>query len=414
MDGDRKKVELLAPAGTPEKLEIAMHYGADAVYLAGKDFSLRNFSANFSRVEMMAARRLTREKSVGMYVAVNIYSRDNEAPAIADYLDFLKTVEPDALIVADPAIFVQARQRLPHTPLHVSTQANTTNTGTARFWRDLGASRVNAARELSLEEIRTMAADSGVEVEAFVHGAMCMAYSGRCQLSSYLTHRDSNRGMCSQPCRFRYTVMEQTRPGRHFPIAEDSRGAYIFNSRDLCMIEYLPELIQAGIRCLKIEGRMKSIHYLAGVTRVYRQALDACYRDPITYRIDPRWLEELSAISHRGYCSGFYFGDADQTAASLDNLVHPGYRFVAKVIGQTADGGARVLVKNKILSGNRLDVLSPAAWTRTDRIEKIEDAYGRQQALAQPGTTVTIYLQRQPRRLDLLRRPTDAAAREAP
>lgn len=414
MNANEKTVELLAPAGTPEKLEIAVHYGADAVYLAGKNFSLRNFSANFSRPEMQAARRLTRDKGVRLYVAVNIYSRDSESEAIADYLDFLRTVEPDALIVADPAIFMQARQRLPEVPLHVSTQANTTNTGTARFWKDLGATRVNAARELSLEEIRKMIVQSAIAVEAFVHGAMCMAYSGRCLLSSYLTQRDSNRGMCSQPCRFNYTVVEQTRPGQHFPIAEDPRGAYLFNSRDLCMIEHLPALIQAGIHCLKIEGRMKSIHYLAGVVKVYREAIDAWYRNPETYRVKERWLAELAAISHRGYCTGFYFEQTDQTAANLDNLVLPGYRFVAKVIGKSTGGGARVLVKNKILAGDTLDVLSPGVATRTDRIEKIVDEYGMQQSLAQPGTTATIHLKTQPERLDLLRHPTNPAVAETP
>ena len=211
MNANEKKIELLAPAGTPEKLEIAVHYGADAVYLAGRDFSLRNFSANFSLEEMKAARRLTREKKVRMYVAVNIYSRNSEAQAIADYLTSLEAIEPDALIVADPAIFMQARKLIPHIPLHVSTQANTTNTGTARFWRDLGAVRVNAARELTLAEIRQMTAESGIDVEAFVHGAMCIAYSGRCLLSGYMKKRESNRGMCCQPCRFHYTLMEQTR-----------------------------------------------------------------------------------------------------------------------------------------------------------------------------------------------------------
>jgi putative protease len=414
MNTNQQKVELLAPAGTPEKLEIAVHYGADAVYLAGKEFGLRRFAANFSHAEMITARRLTREKGVRMYVAVNVYSRDTEATAIANYLDFLGAVEPDALIVADPAIFVQARRRLPHIPLHVSTQANTTNSGTARFWRDQGAVRVNAARELSLEEVHQMAATSGIAVEVFVHGAMCMAYSGRCLLSSYLTRRDSNRGMCSQPCRFRYTLMEETRPGRYFPIAEDPRGAYIFNSRDLCMIEHLPEMIGAGIRALKIEGRMKSIHYLAGVTKVYREAVDSWYADPETYRVKARWLAELSAISHRGYCSGFYFGDPDQTTTNLDKPVRPGYRFVAKVTGLTTDGGARVLVKNKILRGDTVDVLSPGVATRVDQIEKIEDGSGMQQSVAQPGSTAVIHLSKPPRPLDLLRCPPDASTKGAP
>ena len=403
-DGKPKKVELLAPAGTPEKLEIAIHYGADAVYLAGKAFSLRNFSANFSIEEMQAARRLTREKGVRLYVAVNIYSRDSEAAAIANYLASLEAVEPDALIIADPAVFMQARKRLPHVPLHVSTQANTTNSGTARFWRDLGATRVNGARELTLEELRQMAGESGVEVEAFVHGAMCIAYSGRCLLSGYMKKRESNRGLCCQPCRFHYTVMEQTRPGQYFPIAEDPRGSYIFNSRDLCMIDHLPALIDAGICSFKIEGRMKSIHYLAGVVKVYREAIDAWYHDPDAYRVQDRWLAELSAISNRGYCTGFYFDDPDQTAANLDDMIHPGYRFVAKVIGQTPDGGTRVLVKNKLVSGDAVDILCPDGPTWKETIRRIVDQHGMVQPLAQPGSTAIIYLDHPAKPLDLIRR----------
>jgi putative protease len=404
MASKTNQVELLAPAGTPEKLEVAVHYGADAVYLAGRDFSLRNFSANFSLADMRAARRLTRENGVRMYVAVNIYSRNSEAQAIADYLASLEAIEPDALIIADPAIFMQARKRLPHVPIHVSTQANTTNTGTARFWRDLGATRVNGARELTLEELREMSAESGIEVEAFVHGAMCIAFSGRCLLSGYMKKRESNRGMCCQPCRFHYTLMEQTRPGQYFPIAEDPRGAYVFNSRDLCMIEHLPALIDAGICSLKIEGRMKSIHYLAGVVKVYREALDAWYRDPDAYRVQERWLAELSAISHRGYCTGFYFGDPDQTAANLDDVIHPGYTFVAKVLATAPGGGVRVLVKNKIVSGDAVDVLCPGGPTRQDTIQRIEDDHGITQSLAQPGSTVILYFSRRPAPLDLIRR----------
>lgn len=403
MPTDKRKVELLAPAGSPEKLEMAVHYGADAVYLAGRDFSLRNLSANFSKEEMLAARRMTREKGVRMYVAVNVFSRDSEMAAIDDYLKFLEVVDPDALIVADPAIFMQARRRLPHIPLHISTQANTTNSGAARFWRDLGAVRINAARELTLEEIRQIAAESGIAVEAFVHGAMCMAYSGRCLMSGFMAKRESNRGLCCQPCRFHYTVMEETRPGKYFPIAEDERGAYLFNSRDLCMVEHIPQMIGAGIRALKIEGRMKSIHYLAAVVKVYREAIDAWHRDRQDYRIQRHWLTELAAISNRGYCTGFYFGDPDQTAANTDNLTHPGFRFVAKVLQRLSDGGVRVLVKNKLFSGDVVDVLAPGAATRTDRINTIADDNGFNIPLAQPGTTATLYLGTAPERLDLLR-----------
>jgi putative protease len=241
-----------------------------------------------------------------------------------------------------------------------------------------------------------------------------MAYSGRCLLSSYLTRRDSNRGRCCQPCRFHYTVMEETRPGRHFPIAEDPRGAYIFNSRDLCMIEHLPAMIEAGIGSLKIEGRMKSIHYLAGVVKVYREALDSWYRDPQAYQVQPHWLSELTAISHRGYCTGFYFGDPDQTAANLEDPVHPGFLFVAQVNRRMPDGGNQVQVKNKLFSGDAVDVLSPGVPTRKDHIEKIVDEYGIEQPLAQPGATVTLYLNTPAQRLDLLRRPTDRAEAEAP
>ena len=406
MAPNRKKIELLAPAGTPEKLEIAIHYGADAVYLAGKAFSLRNFSANFSFEELAAARRLTREKQVKLYVAVNIYSRNSEAEAIGAYLSALADIDPDALIVADPAIFLQARSRVPQIPVHISTQANTTNVDTARFWKELGAARVNAARELTLQEIGEMAAQSGVEVEAFAHGAMCMAYSGRCLLSGYMKNRESNRGMCCQPCRFNYTVMEETRPGQYFPIAEDERGAYIFNSRDLCMIEHVPEMIQAGICALKIEGRMKTIHYLAGVVKVYREAIDAWAADPVGYHVKERWLSELAAISNRGYCTGFYFGDPMQTSTNLENNNHPGYLFAAKVIGPAANGGARVLVKNKIFSNSAVNVLSPEGPARSDRIERILDEDGREQPLAQPGTTVLLELGRPPKALDLIRIPT--------
>ena len=400
-----EKIELLAPAGTPEKLEMAIHYGADAVYLAGRDFSLRNFSANFSHPEMLSARRLTRKHGVRVYVAVNIYSRDSELAAIGDYLDRLAEVEPDALIVADPAIFMLARQRLPEVPLHISTQANITNSRTASFWAGLGATRVNAARELSLEEIKTMADAGGIDVEAFAHGAMCMAYSGRCLMSGFMAGRESNRGQCCQPCRFHYTVMEETRPGQYFPIAEDERGSYLFNSRDLCMIEHLPEMIGAGIKALKIEGRMKSIHYLAGVLKVYREAIDSWYHDPAGYRIQRHWLTELAAISHRGYCTGFYFGDPRQTDANLENLVHPGYRFVAKVVDHMPDGGARVLVKNRFFENDVVDVLSPQAPARPDRIKKIVDDTGAHRSPAQPGSTVVIYLDQPPRALDLIRCP---------
>ncbi|WP_172684280.1 peptidase U32 family protein, partial [Desulfosarcina cetonica] len=263
-----------------------------------------------------------------------------------------------------------------------------------------------------LAEIRTLAAAGGIAVEAFVHGAMCMAYSGRCLMSGFMARRESNRGLCCQPCRFNYAVVEETRPGQYFPIAEDERGSYIFNSRDLCMIEHLPEMIAAGIASFKIEGRMKSIHYLAGVVKIYREAIDAWYRDPEGYTVRPYWLSELAAISHRGYCTGFYFGDPRQTEANTANRIHPGYRFVAKVTGLTADGGAEVLVKNRIFENAAVDVLSPGVPTRPDRIRKIIDKHGARRSPAQPGSRVTLYLNTPPQRLDLIRCPMDESGRK--
>ncbi|MDL2330170.1 U32 family peptidase [Desulfosarcina sp. OttesenSCG-928-A07] len=405
MRSSASRVELLAPAGTPEKLEIAVHYGADAVYLAGQNFSLRNFSANFSEPELYAARTFTQDHGVRMYVAVNIYSRDRETHAIRCYLDVLGKVNPDALIVADPAVFMLARKHLPHISLHISTQANTTNTGTARFWKNLGASRVNTARELNLTEIREMAKHSGIEIEAFAHGAMCMAYSGRCLMSGYMAGRESNRGECCQPCRFHYTVMEETRPGQYFPVFEDDRGSYIFNSRDLCMIHHIPEMVDAGIASLKIEGRMKSIHYLASVVKVYREAIDAWYESPETYTVRPEWDEELTAVSHRGYGTGFYFENACETMMNTVNRVHPGYRFVAQVLSPTPDGGNRILVKNRMLENETVNVLSPGGPTRLDRIKQIVDENGVRQSVAQPGSRVVLYLDTPAKRLDLIRCP---------
>lgn len=410
MNHDSSRVELLAPAGTPEKLEIAVHYGADAVYLAGQQFSLRNFSANFSKSDLIAARTFTQQHGVRMYVAMNIYSRDSEAQAISRYLEFLGTVNPDALIVADPAIFMQARDILPSVPLHISTQANTTTTGAARFWKHLGASRINAARELSLSEIRQMAENSGIEVEAFVHGAMCMAYSGRCLMSGYMAGRESNRGECCQPCRFNYTVVEETRPGQYFPVFEDDRGSYLFNSRDLCMIGHLPEMISAGVAALKIEGRMKSVHYLAAVVKVYREAIDAWYASPETYQARPEWTQELAAVSHRGYCTGFYVGNPHETMMNPANLIHPGYRFVAQGLSRLPDGGTRVRVKNRIFEAEAVNVLSPGRPAWPDRIETIRDENGVRLSVAQPGREVILYLNTPANRLDLIRCPLPASA----
>jgi len=388
-----RKVELLAPAGNFEKLEIAIHYGADAVYLAGKNFSLRNFSGNFSTEELRNAMALAHEHGIRVYVACNIYARNHEQDAIAEYLRTLGEISPDALIVADPGILAEAREILPDIPLHLSTQANTTNYKTALFWQKLGVRRINTARELSLTEIREISQRTDMETEAFVHGAMCISYSGRCLLSSFMAQRDSNRGMCCHPCRFRYTVMEAQRPGEYYPIAEDGRGAYIFNSRDLCMIEHIPEMIASGITSLKIEGRMKGINYLASVVRTYREAIDAYYENPETYSVRKEWAEELGKISNRGYCTGFYFGDTEQVRPDYSGCHSPaGHNFLGKVLGTDKENRVVINVRNKILKGDSVEIIGIKGPATADTIHEIWDEKGCPLPLAQPNSTVSILL----------------------
>lgn len=399
-----KKIELLAPAGNFEKLEIAVKYGADAVYLAGKNFSLRNFSGNFSMDELEKALCLARSKQVKVYVACNIYARNDEILKIEDYLFKLANLSPDAVIIADPGIFQIARRILGHVPIHISTQANTTNYQTALFWHSLGASRINAARELSLTEIEKIAGAGALEVEAFVHGAMCISYSGRCLLSSFMAKRDSNRGMCCHPCRFNYAVMEAFRPGQYYPLAEDQRGTYIFNSKDLCMIEHLPAMIQSGLTSLKIEGRMKGIHYLASVLNVYRMAIDAYYHDPSGYKVNPAWIKELGQISHRGYCTGFYFNDPDQITADFDKNQNSGNLFLGKILEPTQNQQVLCQVRNKIFKDDLVEILTPGQAAKQDRIKQIYNLDNEPLAFAQPGSLVKIIFDNLCKPDDLIRK----------
>ncbi len=398
-----KKVELLAPAGNFEKLEVALHYGADAVYLAGKDFSLRNFSGNFSLEEMKAAIDLSHEKKAKVYVALNIFARAADLNPMSEYLEALKALEPDGLIMADPAVISLARRIAPNIPIHLSTQANTTNAESVRFWQNHDVRRINAARELSLEEIRLLADNDQVEIEAFVHGAMCISYSGRCLLSNYMAGRPSNQGMCCQPCRFNYTVMEETRPGQHFPIAEDKRGTYIFNSRDLCMVEHLPIMIDAGICTLKIEGRMKGIHYVATAVNVYREAIDAYYANPERFEVLPHWQQELNKITSRGYSTGFYMGTPSRDSQNYAPPQPPTYALAAKVLSTAGRNRAHIEVRNQIRLHAPVEIIKPRGPALVDKINSIMDIEGRQIDVAQPGSRVTVGLSSNCERYDLLR-----------
>ncbi len=408
MTKNKIKTELLAPVGNFEKLEIAVNYGADAVYLSTKEFSLRNFSGNFTLPELKEALAFARQHQVKVYVACNIYARNTEIKAVSSYLSALKELAPDGLIVSDPGIIMMAVKTVPEIPLHLSTQANTTNIQTVKFWEDIGIKRVNVARELPLDEIREISDSTTAEIEAFVHGAMCISYSGRCLLSSFLTKRDSNRGMCSHPCRWQYAVVEELRPGEYMPVCQDDRGTYIFNSKDLCMIEHIPEMIAAGIRALKIEGRMKTINYLASTVKVYREALDAYYADPASYTVEKQWIEELASVSHRGYCTGFYFNDPDEIAANMDNIKPlQGHMFIGKVLAQAGPSKVTIHVRNKIFQHDTIEVLSKRGPLSMDTILEIEDQDGNIIPFAQPGSIVSIRVKKHYDTHDLIRRAGD-------
>lgn len=399
------KIELLAPAGNLEKLEIAVHYGADAVYLAGKDYSLRNFSENFTLEELKKAVLFAHRSGVKVYVACNIFSRNSEQEAISDYLKSLAGVSPDAVIIADPGILMEARRVIPGIPVHLSTQANTTNYQSVLFWKSQGVSRINAARELSLKEIGAMASSTQVEIEAFVHGAMCISYSGRCLLSNFMENRDSNRGECCQPCRFRYSVVEETRPGKYMPVIEDQRGTYIFNSKDLCMIRHIPEMINAGIVSLKIEGRMKGINYVASAVKIYREAVDFYYESPAAYMVKDEWIEELSNISNRGYSTGFYFGNMEETIPNYPDIKPAtGRTFIGKVTGAENGNVAVLVVRNRFFVNDPVDILRKKGPARKDTIKRILDIDGNEVRAARSGSTVKVLLENECSENDLLRK----------
>ena len=303
-----KKPELLAPAGNMEKLKMALLYGADAVYLGGKAFGLRAFGGNFTNEELQEAVDFAHKLGKKIYVTVNIFPHNSDIAKLPAYLTFLNEIKVDAILVADLGVFTLAKEYAPDVELHISTQANNTNWAAVNAWAELGASRVVLAREMSLEEIKEIREKCSVELEMFVHGAMCISYSGRCLMSNYLTGRDANRGSCAQPCRWTYALVEEKRPGQYFPVLEDERGTYIFNSKDMCLLPYLPDVIASGVDSLKIEGRMKSVHYAASVVKAYREAIDNYFAAPEQFEVKKEWVEELDKVSHRAYTTGFYYG----------------------------------------------------------------------------------------------------------
>lgn len=369
--------ELLAPAGNLEKLKMALLYGADAVYMGGKAFSLRAFGDNFDETELEQGIAFAHKLNKKAYVTINIFPHNDDLSALPAYIHYLAEIGADAIIVSDLGVFRIARQVAPALPVHISTQANTTNWSTVQFWQELGAARVVLARELSWADIKLIRQKSHIELEAFIHGAMCVSYSGRCLLSNYLTGRDANRGECAQPCRWKYQLMEESRPGVYLPVVEDERGTYIFNSKDLCLIRHIPELIDSGLHSFKIEGRMKSVHYVATVVKVYREALDS-YMSSTPFTVKQQWLDELQKVSHREYTTGFYFNKTtreDQIYTSSSYIQT--HNFVGLVREyDPATNMAVVEQRNNMKVGETIEIMQPGAANFAQTISQMFDDQG--------------------------------------
>jgi Collagenase and related proteases len=357
------KLELLAPAGDLEKLKIAVDYGADAVYFGGEMFGLRAGAKNLTLEEIKEGVEYAHERGRKVHMTLNIFAHNEDIDALEEYLDELKSIPIDAFIVSDPGIIMMILEKMPEAEIHLSTQANMTNYKTAEFWRRLGVKRIVLARELTFDEIREIRKrmPEDLEIESFIHGAMCISYSGRCLLSNFMTERDANRGECAHPCRWKYQLVEEQRPGEYFPIEEDERGTYILNSRDLCMIEHLPDLIGAGLASVKIEGRMKSIFYVATIVGAYRRAIDAFYANPDAYEFNPEWLSELKKVSHREFTTGFYYNKPTNKDQNYQTSAYTReYTFVGLVKSYDEKTGLAVVEqRNKMKLGDEIEVFGP-------------------------------------------------------
>ena len=404
-----KKPELLIPAGSLDVLKTAVIFGADAVYIGGEVFSLRAKAKNFSVEDMARGIAFAHARGVKVYVTANIFARSRDLESVRSYFEQLAPLHPDGLIISDPGVFDIARQVVPEMEIHISTQANNTNYGTYRFWYRLGAKRVVAARELSLAEIAQIRAHipADMEIEAFIHGAMCISYSGRCLLSNYFTGRDANRGACTHPCRWKYAVMEETRPGEYLPVEEDEGGTYLFNSRDLCMIEHIPELIRAGIDSFKIEGRMKTALYIAAAARTYRRAIDDYLTDPALYEANLPWYrDQISDCTYRRFTTGFFFGQPGADAQIYDNSTYiKEYTYLGTVSEIRDDGFCRIVQKNKFSVGETIEIMKPDGGDRKVKVLRIEDEEGGEMESAPHSRQILwIRLEETPKQHDILRR----------
>lgn len=358
-----RKTELLIPAGSLDVLKTAVIYGADAVYIGGEAFGLRAKAKNFTNEEIKKGIVFAHEHGVKVYITANILAHNDDLEGVEAYFEELKEIRPDALIISDPGVFTIARRVIPDMEIHISTQANNTNYGTYRFWYDLGAKRVVTARELSLKEIKEIRdhIPEDMEIESFIHGAMCISYSGRCLLSNFMTGRDANQGACTHPCRWKYSIVEEKRPGEYMPVYENERGTFIFNSKDLCMVDHIPEMIDAGIDSFKIEGRMKTALYVATVARAYRKAIDDYRKDPKLYEANLDWYrEEIAKCVNREFTTGFYFGRPDASAQIYENSTYvKDYTYLGTVASVDGRGYGGLEQKNKFSVGETIEVMKP-------------------------------------------------------
>ena len=370
--------ELLSPAGDLEKLRFALAYGADAVYMAGQRFGMRAAATNFSENDLREGIALAHSRGAKCYITVNIMPSNGDLPSLPAYLEMLADAGADALIVADVGVIRMARRYAPNVPLHISTQTSILNHEAANFWAEQGAERIVLARELSIDEIAEIRAKTPkeLEIEAFVHGAMCISYSGRCLISQYMTGRDANHGACAQPCRWNYTLMEEKRPGEYFPVEEDARGTYLYNSKDMCMIEHIPELVRAGVDSFKIEGRNKTAYYAACVTGAYRVAIDAYKADPDGFVLPQFCRDEVNKVSHREYYTGFYFGNMENGQHYGDSQYIREYEVVGMPVGCDADGNAVFALKNRFFDGEELELIQPGRAPYVFRAQGATDDEG--------------------------------------
>lgn len=403
-----RKPELLIPASSLEVLKTAVIFGADAVYIGGEAFGLRAKAKNFSMEEMRAGIAFAHEHGVKVYVTANILAHNYDLAGVEEYFKELKEIRPDALIIADPGVFRIAKRVCPEIEIHISTQANNTNYETYRFWHELGAKRVVSARELSLKEIRELRENipEELEIETFVHGAMCISYSGRCLLSNYFTGRDANQGACTHPCRWKYAVVEETRPGQYLPVYENERGTYIFNSKDLCMIGHIPDLMEAGIDSFKIEGRMKTALYVATVARTYRKAIDDYLESPAKYEENMPWYrQQIASCTYRQFTTGFFYGKPDESTQIYDSNTYVKEYTYLGIVEEVRDGACRIEQRNKFSVGEEIEIMKPDGRNVLATVLSIADEEGvSMESAPHPQQKLDVRLSGMAERYDLLRR----------